>query len=54
MGGGENGGNYPTIGNGAKGGTKRKFLTGNSYGCPEGYDPQVWQARVDLGRAAQA
>jgi len=44
---------YPKIG-GENGAPARKALKGvATFGCPEGYDPAVWQARVDLAACYQ-
>lgn len=44
---------YPKIG-GENGAPSRKMLKGvATFCCPEGYDPVVWQARVDLAACYQ-
>ena len=39
---------YPTIGDGHKPGGRVVLPGTTRFGCPEGYDPAIWQARVDL------
>ena len=39
---------YPTIGDGHKTGGRVVLPGTTRFGCPEGYDPAIWQARVDL------